>query len=178
MFVCFAFRRARGLLSLSFPSSASGLRSPRRALFLCTSLSMQNRSLGGKEIIFFPLNSACSAEAAVGCHSQDGPKPPPFLPFPPPPPWYRRGHLGMSSKRNSPKSSEFRWKLVTFLISCQGEKEADLTLAGILRTSVSTTTTAIPMSIARSPNTVMHHFNVMAPTSAIPSPPDFFPSFQ
>lgn len=105
LFVCFAFRRAGGLLSLSFPSSASGMRSPRRALFLCTSLGMQNRSPGGKEINFFPLNSACSAEAAVGCHSQDGPKPPPFLPFPPPPPWYRRGYLGMSSKHNSPKSS-------------------------------------------------------------------------
>lgn len=155
MFVCFAFRRAGGLLSLSFPSSASGMRSPRRALFLCTSLGMQNRSPGGKEINFFPLNSACSAEAAVGCHSQDSPKPPPFLPFPPPLPWYRRGHLGMSSKHNSPKSSEFRWKLVTFLISCQGEKEADVTLSGILCTSVSTTTTAIPTCIARSPNTVM-----------------------
>lgn len=53
-----------------------------------------------------------------------------------------------------------------------------MTSAGIHRASVSTTTTAIPTCIARSPNTVMHHFKAMAPTSPIPSPPNFFSSFQ
>lgn len=53
-----------------------------------------------------------------------------------------------------------------------------MTLSGILCTSVSTTTTAIPTCIARSPNMVMHHFSDGSHLSNSFPSRFFFPSFQ